>query len=300
MSTSAHRSGLKNAFSPDIGVDASFQVLDILKYACGHPPFGTPPDGKSPFAGWIRFALISNENPHFETTSEDRRLLSRGFTLAEILIAIAIFALLVSIIMGSFNGVFSKTEALGVQRLNNAMARSCLMRMATDLGNVYVEKPPFFTPPGTLEAPSIYRFVARNTTDAADSEAILQFASRAHVDFSGQHQQGIAVIRYFLEPVNKGDTSTFLLRRSDVLVDGDDLPETASDPILCENILTLQLACIGGDGEASEAWDSSSQDQSYATPRAVRIRLELFAPEGPSVYETIVPLPLWRAASGKV
>jgi general secretion pathway protein J len=235
------------------------------------------------------------------TSVHDREPLSaRGFTLAEILIAIAIFALLVSIIMGSFNGVFSRTEALGVQRVNNAMARSCLMRMATDLSDVYVEKPPFFKPPESLEEPPIYRFAATRATDAGESKAILQFASRAHVDFSGQNQQGIAVIRYFLEPARKGDVSTFRLRRSDVLVDGDELPETDSDPILCENILTFQVECIGADGEASEEWDSSSQDQNYATPRAVQIRLELYAPEGAAVYQTIVPLPLWRAASGKV
>jgi len=29
------RSTLKNAFSPDIGVEASYQILSILEYACG-------------------------------------------------------------------------------------------------------------------------------------------------------------------------------------------------------------------------------------------------------------------------
>jgi len=229
-----------------------------------------------------------------------KRLSSRGFTLAEILIAIAIFALLVSVVMGSFSGVFSQTEALGVQRTNNAMARSCLIRMATDLGNVYVEKPPFFTPPEMLQDPSIYRFVATQPKDGADTQVLLQFASRAHVDFSGQKQQGIAVIRYYLEPMEASRELRFRLRRSDVLVYGDELPETKSDPILCENILTLQFECLGADGEAAEEWDSSSEDQGYATPRAVAIHLELFAPEGANRYQTMVTLPLWRAVSGKV
>lgn len=229
-----------------------------------------------------------------------KRLSSRGFTLAEILIAIAIFALLVSIVMGSFSGVFSQTEALGVQRTNNAMARSCLMRMATDLGNAYVEKPPFFAPPEMLQDPSIYRFVAARPEDSAGSEVLLQFASMAHVDFSGQKQQGIAVIRYYLEPMEADSAPIFRLRRSDVLVYGEELPETKSDPILCENILTVQFKCLGADGEATEEWDSSSDNQRYATPRAVQIRLELFAPEGSSLYQTVVSLPLWRPASGKV
>jgi len=45
------RSRLKKVFSPDIGVDASFQVLAILEYASGLN---------------LGLALISNENPNFE------------------------------------------------------------------------------------------------------------------------------------------------------------------------------------------------------------------------------------------
>ena len=231
---------------------------------------------------------------------DKKRLASGGFTLAEILIAIAIFALLVSIIMGSFSGVFSQTENLALQRANMEMARSCFRRLSIDLGNIYVAKAPFFKARDTLDEPSIYRFWAAAASDAGDSGVLLQFASRAHIDFSGQGAQGIAVIRYYLEPVATRSVPTFRLRRSDALVYGDELPETKSDPILCENIVKVQFACLDADGESHEEWDSSSEDQSFATPRAIEIRLELFSPEGPMRYETMMVLPLWRPASGKV
>ena len=48
------RSHLKKVFSPDIGVEASSQVLDILEYACGLI---------------LGSALISNKNPNFEIAS---------------------------------------------------------------------------------------------------------------------------------------------------------------------------------------------------------------------------------------
>jgi hypothetical protein len=217
-----------------------------------------------------------------------------------VLIAIAIFALLVSVVMGSFGGVFSNTEALGLQRANNAMARSCLMRITTDLESLYVEKAPFFSPPDMSEAPSIYGFLAGRSSDSIESEVLLQFASRAHVDFSGREQQGIAVIRYYLEARGDRETPLFRLRRSDTVTYGDDLPEVQGDPILCDNVLSLTFECIDEAGETAKEWDSTSDDQGYATPRAVRIRLELFTPEGPAVYQTMVALPLWRAASGKV
>jgi general secretion pathway protein J len=228
-----------------------------------------------------------------------RRSSPQGFTLAEILIAIAIFALLVSIIMGSFSGVFSRTGELAIQRTNNAMARSCLMRMATDLGNLYVEKPPFFTPPETTQEPSLYRFVA--ASDDTAEGILLQFASRAHVDFSANGRQGIAVIRYYLEAMEaEALEPAYRLRRADTLADEDPLPETANDPILCENIRAFQMAYLDDEGEAFDAWDSSSADYEFATPRAVRIRLELSSPAGPMVFQTVVSLPLWRPASGKV
>jgi hypothetical protein len=53
-----YRSYLKKVFSIDIGVEPSYQVLDILEYACGLI-FG--------------LALISTENPNFEIAYSPRR-----------------------------------------------------------------------------------------------------------------------------------------------------------------------------------------------------------------------------------
>ena len=224
-----------------------------------------------------------------------------GFTLAEILIAIAIFALLVSAIMGSFSGVFSRTETITVQRIHNAMARTCLMRMTTDLANAYVVQPPFFRPPETTAPPSPFRFVAGGTADNTPPRILLQFASRAHVDLSAPKRRGIAVIRYYLETMDdEASEPTYRLRRADMLAEAGDLAELRGDPILCENIRELQLQYFDAEGESFEEWDSSSADQNFATPRAVRIRLELAAPAGSAVYQTTVALPFWRSPRGKV
>ena len=230
-----------------------------------------------------------------------RRSRIQGFTLAEILIAIAIFALLVSITMGSFSGVFSHTEGLAIERNNRAMAQSCLMRMSTDLGNVYVHQAPFFKPPQSGQEPSPYRFVAKDEADISRARVRLQFASRAHVDFSADKSQGIAVIRYYLETVESGPDPIYRLRRADTMSDAGQLPEPENDPILCENIRTLQFEYLDAEGDTHTAWDSSSIDYGYATPRAVRIQLELAtATAHPDIFQTVVALPLWRPASGKV
>jgi general secretion pathway protein J len=223
----------------------------------------------------------------------------QGFTLAELLIAIAIFALLVSIVMGSFNGVFLSTEALTVQRTNNEMARACLERVATDLKNIYVELPPLFKPADMADAPPVDRFAAGTALDGASPRVLLQLTSRSHISARTSFDPGLAVIRYYLETSGGTGDSVHRLRRSDALLLSDTLPELQADPILCENIKAIQFLCIDADGEAHETWDSSSSDADYATPRAVTIRLELTSPAGSNAYETTIYLPVWREASGK-
>ncbi len=229
-----------------------------------------------------------------------RRFEAPGFTLAEILIAISIFALLVSIVMGTFSGVFSRTGQQALERSKRAMARSCLMRMTTDLANTFVLQEPFFVPPQTGQDPSPFRFVAADSSVTGGPGVRMQFASRAHVDFNADGREGIAIIRYYLEAMDEGPDPTFRLRRADVLSDEDQLPELANDPVLCENIRALKITFSDADGESSEEWDSSSADYGYATPQSVRIRLELAATEDVTVFQTMVRLPAWRPASGKV
>jgi hypothetical protein len=52
--SSTFRSHLKKVFSPELGVEPSSQVLNILEYACGLR---------------LGLALISDENPNFEIAS---------------------------------------------------------------------------------------------------------------------------------------------------------------------------------------------------------------------------------------
>ncbi|NJL59202.1 MAG: prepilin-type N-terminal cleavage/methylation domain-containing protein, partial [Desulfobacteraceae bacterium] len=60
-----------------------------------------------------------------------------GFTLIEILIAIFIFAIIVTTIFGSFNAVFSHSAAIREGTEIYEMARNCIDRMMTDLEAIY-------------------------------------------------------------------------------------------------------------------------------------------------------------------
>jgi hypothetical protein len=59
-----NRSHLKKVFWPNLCVGASFQVLDILEYACGLK---------------LGPALILNQNPFFEMASSKSRLTTENY-----------------------------------------------------------------------------------------------------------------------------------------------------------------------------------------------------------------------------
>ena len=63
-----------------------------------------------------------------------------GFTLMEILIAMFIFAIVMTTIFGTFNGVISRTEAIKNGMGGFEMARTCLNRISTDLNAIYIEQ----------------------------------------------------------------------------------------------------------------------------------------------------------------
>ena len=69
----------------------------------------------------------AHRQPYRATGSGD------GFTLLEIMVAIFIFALVITMVFGSFRAVFSSADAVGGDVAVFQTARTCLGRMATDL-----------------------------------------------------------------------------------------------------------------------------------------------------------------------
>ena len=74
------------------------------------------------------------------------------------------------------------------------------------------------------------------------------------------------------------------------------IPEQANknDPVLCEKIKTLAFTYYDEEGADYEIWDSESPDFKYATPRAIRITLEIGDEEEFQIYHTKITLPVYR------
>ncbi len=214
-----------------------------------------------------------------------------GFTLLEILIAISIFAVVVTTIFGSFNFVFGNVEAVESAMTDYEMASGAINRMIEDLQTLHVSLPPVYAIPENTEQQDPYRIVGEVVAAGNAEFSQLRFTSVSHLPLGKEWRQGIAEITYYLE---EQPDASLTLKRSDRIDFSEPAPERRNDPILCENVRALKFTYLDTEGDERERWDSESEEYEYATPRAVRILLAVGSGEQSHEFEVLTALPLYR------
>jgi len=220
----------------------------------------------------------------------------RGFTLIEVLIAIAIFAIIISIVFGSFNAVVSTNKAINHGVDVYEMARICLSRMSTDLETIYVEQRPKYNKPDFDDPPDPYRFVGDISYEGTNSFSRVRFASSSHLCLNNKEENGIAEIIYYIKE-SKDDDQLYVLKRADTnypYEDPDPLDDKQADPILCDSVEKLSFTYYDAEGNENESWDSESDNYKYATPRRMDIKLTLKKVSESYNFRTSVFLPVFR------
>jgi general secretion pathway protein J len=214
-----------------------------------------------------------------------------GFTLLEILIAIFIFAIIVTTIFGSYNSVFTGAEEINQGVTSYETARNCLNRIIFDLESIHLSLPPQYAPPDFNDPPDPYRIVGDTNNVQNISFPKLRFTSTAHVSFGGKTESDIAEIVYYVQAT---DDNNYLLRRADNLYPYQPFEEKSSDPVLCENLKSLTFKYYDREGTEYDLWDSDAEDFGYATPAAIGITLELTGGTDSLWFKTMVTLPVYR------
>lgn len=217
--------------------------------------------------------------------------LDRGFTLLEIMVAIFIFAVVVTTIFFSYDTLFSGNKAIDRSTVSYEMAKNCLDRMITDLKSVYVSLPPEYSPPDFDDSPDRYRIVGETSDVQGTTFPKLRFTSLAHVSFRGKTENGISEIVYYAQAADDGN---YVLKRSDRLYPYPALEENAGDPVLCKDVKSLVIKYYDESGAEHDFWDSDTEDFGYSTPKSIGIKLELDAGSQSLWLETIVTLPVFR------
>lgn len=211
--------------------------------------------------------------------------------MLEILVAIIIFALVITTLFTSFNTVFSSADALEQNIIFSEMANDCLNRITLDLASIHLALPPRYAQPGFDDPADKFRLKGENVDIGSKTFASLRFASLAHIPLNRSVRQGIAIIIYY---VAKDREDRFILKRSDELYPYPDFEEKEDDPILCEYLKSFELVYFDDEDNATDYWDSESDEFKYATPVSIGIKLELGDQSFSRIFETRVTMPVIR------
>ncbi len=235
--------------------------------------------------------MIQNRQTRRLKSNIDPRHPARGFTLLEIMIAIFIFAVVLTTIFASYNALFSGNETIEQGTASYEMAQNCLSRMMIDLESIHISLPPEYSPQTVADSHDLYRMVGEMVDIQGGEFPKLRFTSLSHIAFGGKTQNGIAEIVYYVQI--EGD-DRYLLKRADNLHPYPSFEEKAGDPVLCKDLKSLTVKYYDENGTEYDLWDSDAEAFGYSTPRAIRIKLELASASQPLLFETMVTLPVFR------
>lgn len=190
----------------------------------------------------------------------------RGFTLVEILVAIAILAVVLSTIYVSYISTMRIVKSLEYGDEIYHMARITLERMVLDLQSACKDK-------------DAYEFsTLKDSTGRLPLKGVT-FLSRAHLDFSGPgDSMAVAQISYELE--GDPESGGFSIIRRDVLRQGQGR-EGGEGHLLCKRLQLVNLRFYDSSSREYTLWDSraGSEAQRNNLPSAVLIELTFINPD---------------------
>jgi general secretion pathway protein J len=219
-----------------------------------------------------------------------------GFTLLEILLAMVIFAVVLSTLYAAYTGTFRNMDETESQADIYRMARISLERITEDLESAYI--PPLaVTPEPGVEELQPAPFVGEDVQISDRSADTLLFFSRAHLVFDEEEVNTTnGRISYDVRESEEGE-DVFVLYRSDT-PGFEEGPEQGTDGlILCEGLHAVDFTYYDDEGNGYDRWDSANGEFKDKLPVMVSIVLEFVDkgnPEAPLKFVSSVVLPMAR------
>ena len=223
-----------------------------------------------------------------------------GFTLLEIMLAMLVLGMVVSMVSLSLSGSIRAIDATSEQGEIYYRAQVAMERISEDLASAVL--------------PENVEFIGSKGESDTGRADELSFASMAHLVFDTENgQPGMGIIGYTVRP-DKIDEQQLVLLRSDVLYrPTEEQAESEIDVepfLLCDRLRSVRFSFIDQNSEELDTWDTRAgegereEKVERRLPTAVSCRLEFWInrDEETSIsFETTVVLPagLIQARSGQ-
>jgi general secretion pathway protein J len=192
---------------------------------------------------------------------------ARGFTLMEVMIAVAITALMGSVVAMAFQTGFNAKEVVEADADRYRMLRTAMNRLVREIGSAYVSD----------------RYDLKRFRDANDRPSNfvgerdrLLFTTFAHQRlYTDAKESDQAVVEYFVESSNERGANgrQDLKRRMNANV-GERMDRGGSTDVLYEGIKSVEFAYWDSERkEWDDEWDTRRAERKTILPTRVRITL---------------------------
>ena len=201
-------------------------------------------------------------------------LQNKGFTLLELLLAIAITAVIITIVNFAFFQSNKNIEAVRTQREAYQTVRIAMDRIIKDLTCAYIPSP-VLRPTMTLEDMSMYRFVGANDESDSTDKDTISITTTTDIGFS-KVPGGICEVAYYLKLMeNKKDIYTLMRREDPTPHYGP--TKAGSEMELAEGVLGMNIIYIDDSNQEVKEWDLSKK---LALPKQVKVTAHLRGRQG--------------------
>jgi general secretion pathway protein J len=214
-------------------------------------------------------------------TMRSQRKTQHGFTLVEIMLALALMALLTSILWGTLAQTAKVKRRIEQAQDRTHTVRVALMRMSREIEMAYVA----FEATGTQERRTMFSGTSHNDFDE------LRFSWFGHLRFRADQAEGdTALVTYFSQPDPDDSMLTNLMRRETRRLEAKDPKLIPGETyILCPAISRLKFAYYDyKQKDWREEWDTTKADGQTYLPTQVRISLTVLDERGAPITFTSI------------
>jgi prepilin-type N-terminal cleavage/methylation domain-containing protein len=213
--------------------------------------------------------------------AQSRRHAQVGFTLIEIMLALALMALLTSILWGTFAQTAKVKQRIEQAQDRTHTVRVALMRMSREIEMAFMTA----ETSGTQEKRTMFSGTTHNDFDE------LRFSWFGHQRMRADAAEGdTALITYFSQPDPDDSTHINLMRRETRRLEAKDPKIIPGETyILCPAVSRLKFSYYDyKQKDWREEWDTTTADGLQYLPTQVRIALTVLDERGMAITFTSI------------
>ena len=208
----------------------------------------------------------------------------KGFTLLELLLAVAIAAVVIAIVNFAFFQSHRNIEAVRIQREAYQTVRIVMDRIVKDLTCCYV---PAGRTDMTSDELSLYRFIGVNDEANSIDKDSISMTTTTDIGFS-RVPGGVCEVAYYLrEMENRKDVFTLYRREDPTPHYGTST--AGSEMEIAEGVLGMNIIYVDDTNQESSEWDLAKK---LILPKQVKVTITMEAGKDKLAFTATASLPL--------